>query len=246
MTAKNQLIQEVTKNMDSYDFHNVGNTLYQFIWEDFCDNYIELSKALMNDTTKSVLLDVLTTILKLLHPFMPYVTEEIYDKLPVRDSESIMISSYPTYNENEVFVNDYEDVRKVITDLTEIRNLKVTNGVKKDAKVQLETDKDLEYIYRSQLKITDDNLITDNDDITSYQTISYQSSLVQITYYFENEVNKEQLQEEIKKLKASIERREKLLSNENYVNKAPKNIVDMDREKLKEEQEKLASLEAQI
>ena len=149
-------------------------------------------------------------------------------------------------NENEVFVNDYEDVRKVITDLTEIRNLKVTNGVKKDAKVQLETDKDLEYIYRSQLKITDDNLINDNDDITSYQTISYQSSLVQITYYFENEVNKEQLQEEIKKLKASIERREKLLSNENYVNKAPKNIVDMDREKLKEEQEKLASLEAQI
>ena len=246
LTAKNQLIQEVTKNMDSYDFHNVGNTLYQFIWEDFCDNYIELSKALMNDTTKSVLLDVLTTILKLLHPFMLYVTEEIYDKLPVRDSESIMISSYPTYNENEVFVNDYEDVRKVITDLTEIRNLKVTNGVKKDAKVQLETDKDLEYIYRSQLKITDDNLITDNDDITSYQTISYQSSLVQITYYFENEVNKEQLQEEIKKLNASIERREKLLSNENYVNKAPKNIVDMDREKLKEEQEKLASLEAQI
>ena len=246
LTAKNQLIQEVTKNMDSYDFHNVGNTLYQFIWEDFCDNYIELSKALMNDTTKSVLLDVLTTILKLLHPFMPYVTEEIYDKLPVRDSESIMISSYPTYNENEVFVNDYEDVRKVITDLTEIRNLKVTNGVKKDAKVQLETDKDLEYIYRSQLKITDDNLINDNDDITSYQTIFYQSSLVQITYYFENEVNKEQLQEEIKKLKASIERREKLLSNENYVNKAPKNIVDMDREKLKEEQEKLASLEAQI
>ena len=149
-------------------------------------------------------------------------------------------------NENEVFVNDYEDIRKVITDLTEIRNLKVTNGVKKDAKVQLETSKDLEYIYRSQLKITDDNLITDNDDITSYQTISYQSSLVQITYYFENEVNKEQIQEEIKKLKSSIERREKLLSNENYVNKAPKNIVDMDREKLKEEQEKLASLEAQI
>ena len=153
---------------------------------------------------------------------------------------------YPIYNEKEVYAEDYENVKKVITDLTEIRNLKVTNGVKKDAKVQLETSKDLEYIYRSQLKITDDNLITDNDDITNYQTISYQSSLVQITYYFENEVNKEQLQEEIKKLKASIERREKLLSNENYVNKAPKNIVDMDREKLKEEQEKLASLEAQI
>ena len=246
LTAKNKLILEVTKNMDSYDFHNVGNTLYQFIWEDFCDNYIELSKALMNDTTKSVLLDVLTTILKLLHPFMPYVTEEIYSMLPVKTGESIMISSYPVYNSEEVFENNYENVEKAISDLTEIRNLKVTNGVKKDAKVQLETNADLEYIYRSQLKITDDNLLTDKDDITNYQTISYQSSLVQITYYFENEVNKEQLQEEIKKLKSSIERREKLLSNENYVNKAPKNIVDMDRQKLKEEKEKLLSLESQL
>ena len=246
LTAKNNLIQEVIKNMESYDFHNVGNTLYQFIWEDFCDNYIELSKALMNDTTKSVLLDVLTTILKLLHSFMPYVTDEIYDKLPIKDSESIVISSYPVYNEKEVFEDDYEDVSKVISDLTEIRNLKVANNVKKDAKVLLETNKDLEYIYRSQLKIMDDNLVIDGDACEGYQTISYQSSLVQITYYFENEINKEQIEEDIKKLQASIERREKLLANENYVNKAPKNIVDMDREKLKEEQEKLLFLQSQL
>lgn len=246
LTAKNKLILEVTKNMDSYDFHNVGNTLYQFIWEDFCDNYIELSKALMNDTTKSVLLDVLTTILKLLHPFMPYVTEEIYSMLPVRDSESIMISSYPVYNSEEVFEDSYSDIKKVISDLTEIRNLKVTNGIKKDSKVSLECPENLKYIYCTQLKITDENILKDTDDVSSYQTISYQSTIIQITYYFENEVNKEQIEEEIKKLQASIERREKLLANENYVNKAPKNIVDMDREKLKEEQEKLVSLQAQL
>lgn len=246
LTAKNKLILEVTKNMDSYDFHNVGNTLYQFIWEDFCDNYIELSKALMNDTTKSVLLDVLTTILKLLHPFMPYVTEEIYSMLPVRDSKSIMISSYPVYNSEEVFEDSYSDIKKVISDLTEIRNLKVTNGIKKDSKVSLECPENLKYIYCTQLKITDENILKDTDDVSSYQTISYQSTIIQITYYFENEVNKEQIEEEIKKLQASIERREKLLANENYVNKAPKNIVDMDREKLKEEQEKLVSLQAQL
>ena len=246
LTAKNKLILEVTKNMDSYDFHNVGNTLYQFIWEDFCDNYIELSKALMNDTTKSVLLDVLTTILKLLHPFMPYVTEEIYSMLPVRDSESIMISSYPVYNSEEVFEDSYSDIKKVISDLTEIRNLKVTNCIKKDSKVSLECPENLKYIYCTQLKITDENILKDTDDVSSYQTISYQSTIIQITYYFENEVNKEQIEEEIKKLQASIERREKLLANENYVNKAPKNIVDMDREKLKEEQEKLVSLQAQL
>ena len=174
------------------------------------------------------------------------VTDEIYDKLPIKYSESIVISSYPVYNEEEVFEDDYEDVSKVISDLTEIRNLKVANNVKKDAKVLLETNKDLEYIYRSQLKIMDDNLVNDGDDCEGYQTISYQSSLVQITYYFENEINKEQIEEDIKKLQASIERREKLLANENYVNKAPKNIVDMDREKLKEEQEKLLSLQSQL
>ena len=246
LTAKNRLIQEVTKNMENYEFHHVGNSLYQFIWEDFCDSYIELSKSLMNDTTKTVLLDVLTTILKLLHPFMPYVTEEIYTKLPVRDSESIMISSYPVYNDKEIFDQDFENISRVISDLTEIRNLKVTNGVKKDAKVMIETSEELMYIYCSQLKIQDDNILTSLDSVKDYQNISYQSSLVQITYYFENEVNTEQIQEEITKLKASIERRSKLLSNENYVTKAPKNIVDMDREKLKEEQEKLASLEAQL
>lgn len=246
LTAKNKLIEEVTRNMDNYDFHNVGNSLYQFIWEDFCDSYIELSKALMNNTTKSVLLDVLTTILKLLHPFMPYVTEEIYSKLPVKDSETIMLSIYPTYNEQEIFEQDFEDICRVIVDLTEIRNLKVNNGVKKDAKVKLEANDDVRYIYCSQLKINDENLIKDSDDISSYQTISYQSNFIQIIYYFENEVNKEQIQDEINKLKVSIERREKLLSNENYVNKAPKNIVDMDRQKLQEEKEKLISLEAQL
>ena len=177
---------------------------------------------------------------------MPYVTEEIYCKLPVRESDSIMISSYPEYNKEEMFENDYEDVVKVIADLTEIRNLKVANGVKKDAKVFLNTNADLKYIYCSQLKITDDNLVTDKDDVSNYQNISYQSSLIQITYYFENEINKEQLLEDIKKLKSSIDRRTKLLSNENYVNKAPKNIVDMDREKLKEEKEKLTLLESQL
>lgn len=70
--------------------------------------------------------------------------------------------------------------------------------------------------------------------------------MIDITYFFKNEVNKEELEENIKKLKDSIERRKKLLSNENYVNKAPKNIVDLDREKLKEEEDKLKLLEEQL
>ena len=244
LTLKNNLIKDVTKNMDSYDFHNVGNMLYKFIWEDFCDNYIELSKAAMNDTTKSVLLDVLTTILKLLHPFMPYVTEEIYSMLPFKDSESIVISTYPKYDSETVFNKDMEEISKVIVDLREIRNLKATNNIKKSDLVMFSTNSDLEYIYKSQLKITDELIV--KEPLEDYQSINYKSSLIDITYFFKNEVNKEELEENIKKLKDSIERRKKLLSNENYVNKAPKNIVDLDREKLKEEEAKLKLLEEQL
>ena len=244
LTLKNNLIKDVTKNMDSYDFHNVGNMLYKFIWEDFCDNYIELSKAAMNDTTKSVLLDVLTTILKLLHPFMPYVTEEIYSMLPFKDSESIVISTYPKYDSETVFNEEMEEISKVIVDLREIRNLKATNDIKKSDLVMFSTNSDLEYIYKSQLKITDELIV--KEALNDYQSINYKSSLIDITYFFKNEVNKEELEENIKKLKDSIERRKKLLSNENYVNKAPKNIVDLDREKLKEEEAKLKLLEEQL
>ena len=244
LTLKNNLIKDVTKNMDSYDFHNVGNMLYKFIWEDFCDNYIELSKANMNDTTKSVLLDVLTTILKLLHPFMPYVTEEIYSILPFKDSESIVISTYPKYDSETVFNDEAEEISKVIVDLREIRNLKATNNIKKSDLVMFNTKSDLEYIYKSQLKITDELIV--KEPLEDYQSINYKSSLIDITYFFKNEVNKEELQENIKKLKDSIDRRKKLLSNENYVNKAPKNIVDLDREKLKEEEAKLKLLEEQL
>ncbi len=244
LTVKNELIKEVTKNMENYDFHNVGNSLYKFIWNDFCDNYIELSKANMNDTTKAVLLDVLTTILKLLHPFMPYVTEEIYDMLPFKDSESIVISTYPKYDSETMFTKEKNEIEKVIDDLREIRNLKATNDIKKDAKVMLKVSDELSYIYKSQLKITDDLII--DKKIDDYQSINYKSNLIDITYYFKNEVNKDEILSDIKKLKESIERRKKLLSNENYVNKAPKNIVDLDREKLKEEEAKLKLLEEQL
>ncbi|HIS39222.1 MAG TPA: valine--tRNA ligase [Candidatus Onthousia faecavium] len=244
LTLKNNLVEDVIKNMESYDFHNVGNSLYKFIWEDFCDNYIELSKANMNDTTKAVLLEVLTTILKLLHPFMPYVTEEIYLMLPYKDSESIVISTYPKVDSETIFSEEMEEITKVIEDLREIRNLKATNNIKKDDKVKLTVKDNLAYIYKSQLKITDDNIVT--SDLSDYQSINYKSNLIDITYYFKNDINKEDLKADIDKLKMSINRRKNLLSNENYVNKAPKNIVDLDREKLQEEEAKLKLLESQL
>jgi len=195
----------------------------------------------MTTTTKQVLLDVLTTILKLLHPFMPYVTEEIYQMLPLKDAESIMISSYPVFKKEEVFEKESDKIEHVLDDIVAIRNLKATNKITKEANVKVECSEELLPIYCSQLKIKEDKIVSDSID--GKTEVSYQSPFIKLKYFFESEkVDESKLIEEIKTLEASIARREKLLSNENYVNKAPAHVVELDRKKLAEEKEKLTNL----
>ena len=246
LTKKNNLIKSVIKSMDKYDFHNAGNELYAFVWNDFCDWYIELTKNNMTQTTQAVLLTTLTDIIKLLHPFMPYVTEEIYHMLPIKDQESIMIDSYPEYDKNYIFKEETEELEHVLEDIVAIRNLKASNKITKDALVSFTcSNENLINIYTSQLKITDANLC---DTIPrNLVSCNYKSANINITYFFEQEeTSTKALEEEISKLEQSIARRKNLLANENYVNKAPANIVELDRKKLTEEEEKLTYLKEQI
>ncbi len=233
-----ETIKSVRHNMDRYEYQNVGSELYRFIWEDFCSWYIELSKGKDSLTTKSVLAKVLTDILKLLHPFMPYVTEEIYQMLPIKDAESITISSYPIYEKKLLFESEKEAMDRVLEDIVAIRNLKAVHHLTKNASVTYQIEPSLKRIYCSQLKLPEEQG-TQKD----VEPISYQSNRIEIHYYEESkEEAKEQYSKEIETLKASIERRKHLLENENYVKKAPANIVSMDRKKLASEEEKLAKL----
>ena len=231
-------IKNARKYMDKYEFQNVGTILYDFIWSDFCDSYIEFSKFNMDKvSTKSTLLYVLTNILKMLHPFMPFVTEEIYQKLPIKDSESIMISSYPKVDKKLIF--EESDVEDIIEFIKTFRNIKQANNIPSDFKARF--DKEIDEIAIKLLKL-DDKIVDKELDIKSYKVIS---SYANGEIYFEKELTEEEeLAKEnlINSLKQSIERREKLLSNENYVNKAPANIVEMDRQKLEEEKTKLKEL----
>ncbi len=241
LTEKNKLVESVTRNMNSYNFHNAGNQIYDFTWSKFCDWYIELSKNNINTNTKVVLLEVLTTILKLLHPFMPYVTEEIYQKLPVKEKESIMISSYPKYNKDEIYTKESEKLDKIINDIVSIRTLKLNNNIKKDALVKINCLPETYNIYAGLLKIKDENIVTEKQTLNN---VNYKSNMIDITYYFKaEEVDETAKQKEIEALQESIQRREKLLSNENYINKAPKQIVESEKKKLEEEKEKLQILQ---
>jgi valyl-tRNA synthetase len=239
LTKLNQTIKNVTKSMDKYDFNIVGNTLYSFIWNDFCDKYIELSKFNMNNTTKSILLKVLTDILKMMHPFMPYVTEEIYTKLPVRDSESIMISSYPIYNKNEIYENELNIIEDTLEFITLFRNKKEKLNIGSDYKVIVHIDNiELKELIMNMLKLNDKEIVEEN---INKESISANGFTIDI--YYDNSKNleseKNNLIKEKDKLILSIDRRKKLLSNNNYVSKAPANIVENERIALAKEEEKL-------
>ena len=244
LTRLNETIKNVIKYMDKYEFNTVGTILYNFIWDDFCDNYIELSKNRKSNTTKSVLLKVLTDILKMMHPFIPFVTEEIYQMLPIKD-ESIMISTYPVYEKDLIFNEEKEIITKVIEDIKAIRNLKVNNEITKDAYIIIDTKNEIFNIYKDALKINEELII--KNKIDNLKEFNYTSKYINISYYQETkEIDLEQIKLEITKLEQSIERRKKLLSNENYINKAPENIVKLDKEKLLEEQEKLKIIKQQL
>ena len=232
----NLLVKSITKHMDKYDFNVAGGELYNFIWGDFCDWYIELAKINMNYTTKSVLLKVLTDILKLLHPFMPFVTEEIYGMLPIRDSESIMISSYPVYDKKMVFDESFE-FDNVIEFIVKVRNAKQESKIPKEAKVFFNGN--YSDIILKLLKVSSSSIVdSDKED-----GILVKSNGYMIKYMFDMTSNKDKEMELLMKEKANLEvsiaRREKLLANSNYTSKAPEMIVNKEREDLRKEKERL-------
>ena len=236
LTKLNKTIRKVKKHMDKYEFNVVGTILYNFIWDDFCDWYIELSKVNMNNTTKSVLLYNLECILKMLHPFMPYVTEEIYMMLPKHD-ESIMISKYPSYNKEQVFDVNFE----VIIDLiVKIRKIKLENNLGKDFVVSYNSELIKENVDIISKLIKNDKILENYQSDLSKIEIPFDDSKV-IIYYdgtlSESEIEK--LKKDALNLTNSIKRRENLLNNENYVNKAPKEIVENEKNSLEKEKKEL-------
>ena len=232
LTKYNNVIKQVTKYMDKYEFHNAFNTLYSFIWDDYCSSYIEISKIYLNDTSKSVLLNILTGIIKMLHPFIPFVTEEIYQNLPFKESKSIMESSYPIYNKKEVY--DITETTEILNDITSLRNFKAENNIINSDAVKIE------YLFDEKLY---DGLIKFKNKVDNIEdSIKYESKYAILYFEVKNKVSEEDIQKEIEELEKSINKRKNLLSNENFVKRAPENIVANEKQKLIEEEEKLSKL----
>ena len=245
LTKLEQTIQTVRKHMDQYEFHVVGTELYRFIWDDFCDWYIELTKGSINNTTKTVLVKVLTSILKMLHPFMPYVTEEIYQMLPIHE-ESIMISHYPVYEEEYVFEKETKDMEEMIDFITRVRTYKLEQKVPKEAVVYY-VGREKELVFKL-LKVQNETTELTSDMEKTMIHSNYDQ--YKIAYQFDQSKNnkelKEKLEKELASLNQSIERRKKLLSNPGYVSHAPEQIVNKERENLQLEEKRKAEIEDKL
>lgn len=241
LSKYHQTIKETTKYMEKYEFNNAANAIYSFTWSSFCDNYIEMAKfTIDNESTKSVLCYVLTGILKMLQPFMPFVTDELYNELPIKDSKVIMTSSYPEYNKNYLF--DTSEIDHAIEFITLFRNKKKELNIKNYQIVNHIANEEVSTLIINMLKLTDK--LNTTSEYTLTETVKLDNLKLDILYNDEIDHAKEleTLLNEKEKLIASIERRKKLLSNGNYVSKAPQNVVENDRIQLAKEENRLTDI----
>ena len=246
-------INNVKTNMDKYDFNAASSHLYNFVYDDFCSQYLEMSKVTLNgndeskkNATYQVLHYCLKNIILLIYPYTPFIGEELYQNLP-EHKESIMLESYPTVN-RDLIDNSYdEQVETLINLIKDVRNYKLENKLAPNAKLellinfkkQLFDDFNI-YLARftfSEIKDVGAELINKKGELKVYNYLDLIIS---------NESGKDELikrlDAEIALTRSEIERCEKMLSNPNFVDKAPKEKVENERNKLSKHQENLQNL----
>ncbi len=257
----NTLAKEIKNNLDSYELGVATQKIYDFIWNEFCDWYIEIAKVRLynKENTESrqaaqyTLNKVLGDSLKLLHPIMPFITEQIYMQLYNND-ESIMISAYPEYTEKENFEKSEKNIERIKEIIVGIRNLRaelnVQNSKKSDLifvttehRVLLEESAD----FLKKLGFSEKMLVQENKNGISENALSVIVDGIELYMPLENlvDMEKEKLrkQEEKKKIEAEIERASKMLSNPGFVNKAPAAKIQEEKEKLEKYKEMLKKFE---
>jgi valyl-tRNA synthetase len=250
LTRLHTVIGEIKDNMDKYEIGLAGQRIYDFIWEDYCDWYIEMVKSrLYGDDKESakaaqnVLVVVLMETLKLLHPFMPFITEEIWQHLPGR-SEALIVESWPEADAELIFQKEKENIEFIKTAIKGIRNARAEMNIAPSRKSKLifvlENDSLKSVIEDSKVKfmtlasaedivfeddkknLGDDNISVVLDGCEIYLPLS---DLID----FDKEI--ERLQKEKSRLEDEIRRVKSKLSNEGFVSKAPAKIVEEEKDK---------------
>ncbi len=263
LSKLNKLVKEVTNNLENFELGIATQKVYDFIWNEFCDWYIEMVKSRLYDencTTKFAaqytLNKVLKDSLKLLHPVMPFVTEKIYMQLYHND-ESIMISKWPEYTESLSFEKEEEQIEKLKTIIVGIRNLRTNLNVhpSKKSKLIFVTKTANNMLKESsamiqKLGFANEIDIQENKENIPQNAMSVLADGIEVYIPFEElvdlEAEKQRLQGEREKLLSEVARGEKMLSNPGFVNKAPEAKINEEKAKLAKYKEMLEKVEERI
>ncbi len=246
LSKYNKLIAGVTDNLEKYELGMAVQKLYDFIWDIFCDWYIEICKARLTggdesaaDTARSVLVYVFTGVLSLLHPFMPFITEEIWQSMPHK-GEALMVSEWPRYDADLEFEADEADFEKIMAVIKAVRNRRAEMNVppSKKARVQIATKfKDAfsaGTAYICRLAYASGVEIGDSFDSEGAVRVITDASAVYMPMkeLVDFAAELERLNKDLKKAKADKEFFEKKLNNPGFVSKAPAAVVEQQREQL--------------
>lgn len=257
----NALAKEVTENLEKFELGIAIQKLYDFIWDVFCDWYIEIAKIRLQsddedakETAKSVLVYVLTDILKLLHPFMPFITEEIYQAIP-HDEESIMISKWVEYDESLDFSADEAEMERIMKAIRAVRNRRSEMNIppSRKASVYVETDyaDTFENGAKFIIRLASANDVKINSDISALGntvTIITDDAKIYIPMgdLVDFEAERKRLEKELAQCQDKLDFINKKLSNPGFVNKAPEKVVAQNKEDASKLEEKIANIKNSI
>ncbi|MBU9721936.1 MULTISPECIES: valine--tRNA ligase [Bacillaceae] len=264
LTRLQETIETVTRFIDAYEFGEVGRALYNFIWDDFCDWYIEMAKLPLNGedeaakhTTRSVLAYVLDNTMRLLHPFMPFITEEVWQHLP-HEGESITVAAWPEKQESLMDPQAVRDMKLLQEIIRSVRNTRAELNVPMSKEITLHVNAGSDevlaqlqrgesYIQRfcrpSELKM-ETGLSAPEKSMSSI--LSGVELYLPLAGLLDLDAEIKRLEGELKRLDGEVTRVQKKLSNEGFVAKAPENVIAAEREKEKDYLEQREKVKARI
>jgi valyl-tRNA synthetase len=250
LSKVNEAVREVTANMEKFELAIAGQKIYELIWNEYCDWYIELVKSRLygddesdKELARYVLVKVLKDMLKLLHPFMPFITEEIWGYLP-ENNEQLILADWPVYEEGIDYAEEVKRMELAMGIIRSIRNIRAEAEAKPSSKLRaiiLAHDESLEYAKEGEGYIKNLANITEISFIQSKEQVpdEVMSAVVDSVEIFiplddllDYKAEFERLEKEKARLTKEVERLNKKLENQGFINKAPKHVVDEEKEKL--------------
>ena len=262
LSKLNRLVKEVTENLDSFEIGVTSAKVYDFIWDTYCDWYIELTKTRLNGTdedakltAQNVLCYVLVTLLKLLHPFMPFITEEIYQALPKCDGaeDILMTAQWPEYTETLSFPAEESAMEAVMDLIRAIRARRAEMNVPPSKKAELMIVTDQAEPYQQGLHFIQRLAYASNvtfpetapADVTGLVSVVTHdaTAYLPLSELVDLAAERERIAKELEKAKNGLRITEGKLANEKFVAHAPENVVNAEREKVAKYQELIAKLE---